>query len=93
VLESSIKFAYFYKVSDSRLFRDIMWRWLARLPSCFWRSCEITKFDVWVACSGIMESGCVNQPGGSHVEGADTKDSIGSITNLLVYVVNESRLT
>lgn len=39
-----------------------------------------------------MESGCVNQSGGSQVEGADTKDSIGCITNLLVYVENESRL-
>jgi len=39
-----------------------------------------------------MESGCVNQPGGSQVEGTDTKDIIGCITNLLVYVVNESRL-
>jgi hypothetical protein len=28
---------------------------------------------LWVACSAIMESGCVNQSGGSQVEGADTK--------------------
>jgi hypothetical protein len=39
-----------------------------------------------------MESGCVYQSGGSQVEGAGTKDSIGCLTNLLVSVVNESRL-
>ena len=47
---------------------------------------------MWVACGGIMESVCVNQSGGSRAERADTKDSIGCITNLLVCVVNESRL-
>jgi hypothetical protein len=38
-----------------------------------------------------MESGCVNQSGGSQV-GIDTEDSFGSTTDPLVYVVNESRL-
>jgi hypothetical protein len=75
-----------------------MLRWLALLPyvalvGAFAVSlleiCEITKFDEWVACCGIMESGCLNQSGGSHAEGADTKDSISRFTYLLVYVVNK----